>query len=361
MTRFLCNDLVINEDSCNLSCRYCLTGQSNLKETHRQQLIFSPPRRDSVRGTSALSARLELVLDRFQELFDPPMLKITGGEIFLVEGIEDFIEACVARYRTVIVQTNGVVASDRQIVRLSSTVVQISLDSHTYAGNSYRVLTPAQHAKVCERISRFLDADLRVEIYAVINNRSIESLVEFARWLGALRNPPQLLPFPVRGPDANRFSARPDQLHHLDDFIALRDELPYVLPGPAYLERLRRFFREGERRFRCRLPELVATSFSDGMLTPCPNIWFSDSGRLTDEGWREAGERMIASGLRRALLADRPRIDACKRCYTPWDMLSLYLDGEIGLDDLCATPAYAGVRDILAEAWPQTTYRSTSA
>jgi hypothetical protein len=44
------------------------------------------------------------------------------------------------------------------------------------------------------------------------------------------------------------------------------------------------------------------------------------------------------------LLADRPRIDACKACYTPWDPVSLYFDGQMTLAELAEVPVYRGPR-----------------
>ena len=355
MMQFLCNDLVINEDSCNLSCEYCLTGQSNLKSEHVEQLIFQPPQKDAYGAGQPLKERLLQIVERFDALYDPLMIKVTGGEIYLVRGIEEFIDYCAERYETVIIQTNGIPVTDRQLDQLEAlpnVVIQISLDSHRYDGNSYRVRSESQHDKVIERISRFFTMDVPVEIYAVINDRSIKDMESFAAWLSSFPYPPQLFAFPVRGPDAEKFKWREDQLHHLDAFMAARDHYPEVIPGQAYLDRLSNFFQHGERTFGCHLPRLVASTFSDGVLTPCPNIWFSDAGKLTEDAWRESGAFMTSSGLRRALLEDAPRLDACKKCFTPWDVLSMYMDDLISLDDLCATKAYGqpSLRPFLAEA-----------
>jgi hypothetical protein len=46
----------------------------------------------------------------------------------------------------------------------------------------------------------------------------------------------------------------------------------------------------------------------------------------------------------RALLAPKPRLRACRGCFTPWDTLSMYFEDEITLDELCAAPTYAPPR-----------------
>ncbi|MBD2830396.1 hypothetical protein ID875_27335 [Streptomyces globisporus] len=46
------------------------------------------------------------------------------------------------------------------------------------------------------------------------------------------------------------------------------------------------FYRNSGRTFRCHLPRMVISTFSDGAVTPCPNIWFSNMGNLLEDDWR---------------------------------------------------------------------------
>ena len=343
MTTLICNDLVINEDSCNLSCRYCLTGQSTLKTAHLDKLIFGPPRRDCCRSGTPLRERLTRIVSRFRTQFDAPLLKITGGEVYLIDGIEEFIAECSALFETVIVQTNGVLLSDTQLDQLEAlenVVLQISLDCHHFEGNSYRVGSASQHRKVMERLQRIFSRRIPIEVYSVVTDQNIDHLPDFADWLALQRSRPQLFFFPVRGPDARQFAPDPSKIGTLRAFVESPQRAAPVRPPQAYLERLLRFYAEGGRRFCCHLPRMAASTFSDGTLTPCPNIWFSDAGDYSGEAWQSVGQRMVESGIRRALLAPAPRLDACKGCYTPWDVLSLYIDGHLTIDDICSTPTY---------------------
>ncbi|GGU63158.1 radical SAM protein [Streptomyces daghestanicus] len=341
------NDLVINEDSCNLSCTYCLTGQSNLKEGHSLKLIFDPPKRDDYSPASGLGKRINTVADRLGNRFGLPLLKVTGGEIFLVRGIMDFLEEQSAKYEVLVIQTNGVLVGDEHLARMRSwgnVVLQVSLDSHLYPGNSYRVQSESLHTKVVRAVSRILDSGLPVEIYGVLNDRSVGELPDFAGWLASFDNPPTFFPFPVRGPDAAQFAVRPDQIGHIEELVERYDEFSQVLPPRAYFARLLSFYREGKRTFRCHLPRLVVSSFSDGVVTPCPNIWFSDMGNILGEESENLLTKLGSSGLYQALLAPKPRLSACHGCFTPWDTLSMYFEDEITLDELCAAPTYAPPR-----------------
>lgn len=348
------NDLVINEESCNLSCTYCLTGQSNLKPSHPEQRIFGRPIRDAYAKGTPLKRKLDALLDRYDERFNAPLLKITGGEVFLVAGIVDFIEACTRRYERVVVQTNGTLIKAKQLERMATfdgLVYQLSLDCHLHEGNSHRVANVAAHRKMLARAEALMDSGPPVEVYAVLHDRSSPHFADFARWLHARTNRVTLYPFPVRGPNTERFRVRPQQVAGIDALLEAYDELREVLPPRGYVKRLVEFIRNGGRRGPCHLPRLVASTFSDGVLTACPNIWFSRLGNVLEAEWPGVTERMGESGLYRALLAPHPRLEACTGCMTPWDILTLYVEGEVSWEDLCADPVYGapGIRAYLAQ------------
>ncbi|WP_405554673.1 hypothetical protein OHQ89_13860 [Streptomyces canus] len=349
------NDLVVNEDSCNLSCTYCLTGQSNLKTSHSEQLIFGPPTRDRYAPGSLLGQRLPLINKRVDDTFQVPLLKVTGGEVFLVEGVMDFLREQAREHEVLVVQTNGVLVREEHLEQFHSwgnVVLQISLDSHLFPGNSHRVHSEKLHAKVVARIESILDSGLHTEIYGVLNDRSVAELDAFAQWLLDRPTPPLFFPFPVRGPDSARFAVRPDQVHHIEGFVQRYDDFAPVLPPRPYFDRLLSFYREGGRTFRCHLPRMVISTFSDGMVTPCPNIWFSNMGNLLADDWAQTLDQVGETGLYQALLAPRPRLNACRGCFTPWDTLSMFFDDEITLDELCAAPTYAPprIRQLIADS-----------
>lgn len=360
------NDFVIREENCNLSCRYCLTGQSQFRQHHALKQIFQPPRPLSYSRDPDLRRRMDAVIDRTRSHFDLPLLKITGGEVMLIEGICDFLGRCSKRFRTVVLQSNGLLLDDQKIDflrALGNIVVQMSLDSHHPQGNSYRC-NPAQHAKSLNRLQRLLEAGLPVEIYAVLNDRSTPHLPEFADYLKTLAGEAVLLPFPVRGPDRERFFPRSEQLGPLEELLERRADWSRVLPPAAYLRRLLEFVREGGRRgHRCFLPRLVFSSFDDGALTACPNIWFNHLGNALDEDHLRQLGQMEGKPFYQLLLGRRPRLPACRGCFTPWDVLSLYFLGEVSLDELCASPVYRHpsirrrlrvYKDLISNADPQT-------
>jgi MoaA/NifB/PqqE/SkfB family radical SAM enzyme len=338
------NDLVIAEDSCNLSCEYCLTGQSMFKQQHLLQRIFDPPRPNSCLPGTDLHDRLQAILDSVATQ-DIPVVKISGGEVFLVRGIMAFIEHLSARYETVVVLTNGLLLTDNKLARLKqlgNIVLQMSLDATRYAGNSYRVRSEDVHNKVMERIYRILEHAFPTEIYTVLNDRSIGALEQTYEDLLPYAAHTTVFPFPVRGPTREKFLPKPDQYPMLRKVIDQAQRYGSLIPSRPYLDRLWSFFRDGGRTFRCHLPRIAFTSFDDGKTTSCPNIWFNDVGNLVEESADAVFGRLKTNKFRQLLLADRPRIDACKACYTPWDPVSLYFEGQLTLDELAHVPIYRG-------------------
>ncbi|CAK2440262.1 Radical SAM protein [Vibrio crassostreae] len=355
--QILGNDLVINEDACNLGCHYCLTGQSNMKAAHGKQLIFEPPIADEYGEDTELGKRLNMIVERVNAKLTPPLIKLTGGEVFLIKGIITFIEKMAKQHVSVIVQTNALPLNEEKIRRLASLenlTIQVSLDSNVYEGNSYRVNSEKLHDKLMGRIFSVINAGIPTEIYAVLNDRSTNYLKELVQWCGSFGgdNLPQLFPFPVRGPDSDKYKVQPEQYHLVDAFQDMLEEYSEVLPPKAYLERLSSFYHQGRRSWQCHLPRLVISTFSDGVSTPCPNIWFHNMGNLTDDSqWQTALAKVNNSGFYDLLLSSRPRLSACHGCFTPWDTLSLYFEDVISLEELCRAPSYASaaIRQLLVK------------
>jgi len=340
----LANDLVIKEDNCNLSCQYCLTGQSNFKAGHEAMQIFRPPRLSSYSHETALGKRIDRVIDLTADEFQLPILKVTGGEIFLIRGIMDLLRHVSKHFATLVIQTNGLLLDSQILSEIKSwhnACLQISLDAISYEGNSYRSESPEQHEKVLSRITLALESGIPTEIYLVLNDRSIPVLDDTLRALKNYEDHISVQPFPVRGPNHDIFSPRRDQVAVLQRITDNYSEYQTILPPKPYMVRLLRFFNEGGRSFRCHLPRLAFTTFDDGILTSCPNIWFNVVGNVLDEDATTVMSRVGKTPFYQILLAEKPRIEACKGCFTPWDLLSMCIDGEITLDELCRTPMYS--------------------
>jgi MoaA/NifB/PqqE/SkfB family radical SAM enzyme len=357
----LANDLVIQEDNCNLSCKYCLTGQSMYKQGHLDKMIFQPPRKSDCGEGTPLRSRIDKVVSATQQHLGLPILKITGGEIFLVKGMIELIQELSAKFATLVVQTNGVLLSQEYLELMSSLgniCLQISLDGTSYQANAYRSNTLELHTKIYSRLDRIFRFGIPTEIYCVLNDQSMPELENTLNDLKQYGEHLSVFPFPVRGPDRGQFDAKPDQVPVLRRIWENYDSFQPVMPPKAYWRRLMSFYQEGGRTFRCHLPRFAFTTFDDGFVTSCPNIWFNKIGNVvTDQQETAVLERIGRTTFHELLLAPKPRLDACRACFTPWDTLSMFMDGEITLDELCSTPMYrapatrARLQEIAQKYW----------
>jgi MoaA/NifB/PqqE/SkfB family radical SAM enzyme len=354
------NDLVIQEDNCNLSCKYCLTGQSTYKEGHLDKMIFQPPRKSDCASGTTLRARVDHIIKTSAGQMQLPILKITGGEIFLVKGMMELIEEISPKFATLVVQTNGVLVTQEYLERfaaLGNICLQISLDGTSYEANAYRSNTRDLHKKIYDRLDRIFRFGIPTEIYCVLNDQSLPELENTLNDLKQYGEHLSVFPFPVRGPDCDQFKVKPEQIPILRSIWERYDSFQPVMPPRAYWKKLMRFFEEGGRNFICHLPRFAFTTFDDGFVTSCPNIWFNKIGNIVTQHTDTVVDSIGNTPFHQLLLAPKPRLDACKGCFTPWDTLSMFIENEITLDELCSTPMYRGasvrqrLQEIYSEYW----------
>jgi hypothetical protein len=200
------------------------------------------------------------------------------------------------------------------------------------------------------RLHGILESGLPTELYLVLHDRSTPWLADTLDSLLPYAGRLTVFPFPVRGPDRAAFQPAPGQREHLFDVLDRADRWTGLLPDRPYLDRLRRFYVEGKRRFRCHLPRIAFTAFDDGIVTSCPNIWFNQAGNLLQRPVEDVYRTLVDAPFRRLLLAPAPRIDACHGCFTPWDPVSLYFEDQLALRDLERIPMYRGPRTLAALA-----------
>lgn len=341
--QMLGNDLVINENNCNQACAYCLTSESQFKEDHLEKRIFNRPTRETYHPDTPLGQELQRIVERFDNRFKAPFIKISGGEIFLIKGITDFIARLSETHEVVVVQSNGLLLKQdivHHLETMGNIVVQMSMDSCMFHGNSYRAQNMKHHEILMKRLDCLAQSKLPLEIYGVLHDRSIDDIQVFTEWLSRYDTDLVYFPYPVRGPSAEQFKVRPDQWDPIETLIANYDRYAHILPPRRYLERLLEFYKKDKRCFSCHLPRLVASTFNDGILTACPNIWMINLGNILTGEWRQTLEKVGDMKVYDLLLAQTPRLKECQTCFTPWDILSLYIEDEISLEELHRSPTY---------------------
>lgn len=339
---WLVNDLVISEENCNMNCSYCLTDASDFKESHLNHPIRNPPVKLTYHGE--FKEKLDKVTDRTLEKFDIPILKVSGGEVMLIKEIMNFLRKEASRYKVLQILTNGMMLDEKildEFQLLGNVVLQISIDHHTLEGNGYRLTQQDLQDRLLQKIDLVVQKGIPLELYCVLSDINTHRLDEFLEYLLKYRGKLMVFPFPVRGPMKELFYPKREQHATIERILEHYDHYAGIVPPKPYFQRLLQFLQEGERTFGCALARMVFSTFSDGAITSCPNIWFNHLGNLTDTDYQKVLDKVENIAFYELLVFENtPRLDACKACFTPWDMLGLYIDNLITIDELCETPMY---------------------
>lgn len=336
--KFLMNDMVIEEQLCQMKCSYCLTEEYNL-------LMAVPDAR--LRLTTDRRSDWHQVLDAYHEHVDSPVLRLSGGEFFWLRGSTEFVAECSRRYETVQVITNGVFLNPQRLealAALGNCQLNISLDGHTLELNRHRL--PEKQHRLHDVIMKNLDAavkiGLRVEIQSVLTDANVHGQVAFAEFLRERYDGRVMLYFfPVRGDTAKRMGPPPGP--HLDPLLESYDEFAGVLPPRAYVAHMVDQLRQNVRTLPCYITATMVQLFGQGDVSACPHAWVKPMGNITRNVplvIEEYGRHQHYD----LFMQQRPRFSFCKTCATPSDVINLYFLDRISDEEIGSTALYSGPR-----------------
>jgi len=157
------------------------------------------------------------------------------------------------------------------------------------------------------------------------------------------------MPFPVR-PFYERevddivddMVARPEQIDHLEDAIVARHaEFSHMLPALPYTQRLIAFLRQAQRPWRChvhranlgvspKLQALACACAGDTMVEHLGNAMGPITAVGTDPNVEARRQLNIRNGNVGPL---------CRTCFTHYEIVNLYFEGEITAEELAHIPS----------------------
>lgn len=340
MKRFLYHDLIVAGNWCNLKCSYCTSvadagdfGEATSASAKR-------------RGAAIAIPDVLAMLDGLRFHVDAPVIKVSGGELFLLANAADLVAELSARYAHVQVLTNGTELTPAIVERLSglgNVGFNLSLDGHTPAMNAMRWRSP----RLGERVTAALDAVAAVgrplEITMVVSDANAAHLCDFLAFLATLPCQVVLIPIPVRGIHADRLFGLEARRAFAELLRSLPGAFASVLGPAAYYHRLADFLdgENGIRRHRCHLTAAAVQLFDTGALTPCPVGWTAEIANVRQDGIDAASAVIGQHKLYDLMQRDPPRVPVCRSCFSQADVLNLYLDGAIDLEELAVMPLFA--------------------
>ena len=338
--KFLYHDLIVRGTVCNLRCSYCTSTEAARVYVPEPSPLLVADKRGRINIQETLG-----VVDQVRGRIDAPLLKLSGGELFLYPNALALVEELSVRYAHVQLVTNGTALKKDDIDRvagLGNVGFNLSLDGHLPEMNDARWKAPSVTAAVLRSLARILERLGELEITSVITDANAARYGEFLDFLSRAGGRPVAVPIPVRGVHAPELFSRPSRMEFAA-FLRRAHETYRQMLGPAlYYQELARFLDEhdGVRRTRCHIANLAIQAFDSGTLTPCPVGWTVSLGNLREDDPEAVLDQVGQHKMYDLLTRPRPRVPVCRSCYSVHDMINLFIVGSISLDDLSRMPMY---------------------
>jgi len=309
--KLLLVDLTIMEDFCNLKCDYC--GHDKMKIGKSDEIVYRPQ--------SGLYKVLNSTMDIVHKNIDAPVLKISGGEIFMIDGILDFIKEQSKYFPLLQILTNATMLNENyldQLQEMGNIIFQVSLDGHTFDMNKTRFRTEAQFNRVTKTINSIIDRGFFIEINTVINPSNIKNMKNFMDHLVSLDGNIRVFPYPVRW--VENFEIDKKDLEILEA-ISTDKKYGKIMPLNIYMNKMIELLRS-KRTFPCFVPKVILGVSESGPIRKCA-CGISGTNMIYDGiDFDKMIEPMIV-GEENALISN-----LCDTCFTNYDFYNLLLGVE---------------------------------
>ncbi|MFA5406238.1 MAG: radical SAM protein [Candidatus Nanoarchaeia archaeon] len=336
---FVFNDFLFLEELCNMKCKYCegyykdginfIKKQDRLIMNNKWNLsakkigLLPNPKINDIIETS------RKVLEVSRNKVDVPILKISGGEIYLIKEIQELIKQESKNYEIIQVLTNATLLSDLMIDELKelrNVQLQVSLDSPDPLMNKAR--SQKLTKLVLEKINKIKSKCLPLEINCVLtkfNTGGFKSLLEYTEQYDNTI----IIPRPVRGPPA--LNLKPNNKQITDFEKTVNGYKGHKnLPPYKYLDRVVTVLKQERRSWFCYTPYTVLSSSNLGAIDVC-----------TCSNHNSSRGNLLLNDFKPEVVPFKPS-DAinCGNCIMNYEIMNLYIDSELSINDLKRIPLY---------------------
>jgi len=323
---FLLN-LTIEQDLCNIRCDYCwLTNQDQFVRRNQNILTVYSKKHGKVQDKklSNLIEKIETILSNTHA----PVLKVSGGEIFLLPEVINLLNKYSNNYAKIQILTNGTRLEQFPLDLLDNKkfAFQVSIDGHTEDSNQCRFGKATKHFTplVINNILRLHKAYFNIEINSVITPNNIRNLKDFLFYVNKNLPKVTVYPFPVRFSEPD-FNLQHESLIFLEKILELTEKLDFTLPPQVYMNSLYQTIKEG-RSLPCYLPAFISSIDSDGDVSICPCGNIKKLGDYFDSSFVLQPVSIDNSDFKSIV---NMKHDKCRECFTHFDVINLYVHGVI--------------------------------
>lgn len=333
LSNIIMNDYIVHENLCNLHCQYCL-GQD--AEDYCKDLINSDEKANiKVRYDS--NCNIKKTQDIYEQYIKAEIFQISGGELFMIENISEFIAEKSSKYEKVLVLTNGVLLNEKIIKKLAACnniSVAISLDGHTQEMNSYRFQSIQVLARIIENMKILIKYNIPIVINTVLHNRNIDGIKDFLYFLSEMSGNISVFPIILRGKASlihNIGTEKTNIFLEIAEDNVLAEKLAIV---PEYFREIYHVYKTGFKSFKCYANMFATETFNNGEVMCCPLNWMKSMGNIFENSPEEIFENLGEDGIYHLLMKKSQSLKSCRNCLSHYDVINMYLDSVIDLKTL---------------------------
>lgn len=331
----LLTHIIVRSEFCDSFCKYCYEA-----ELHDQKMSCG------YAYEGELKERMEKILEFGKDYFSSPMIKINGGEIFLMQELENFLNRLLENYEYILLQTNGRHLTKEKmdfIIDSKRINLQISLDGQDLAMNEYRFEEQGVLDKIVNSIKYLVKNDVYVEITSVMSNKNTARYLEFIEYLatfeyGSCRNNLKVTPILIVDKEGT-FKPSKEDILGIEKVIANYEKYKDILPPKIYLENLLSLMQGKRLSYSCYNPAVTLNIIDKGDIKACTNILpenVLNVGNIFEGNIESTVEKFGKTKFQSLLLNTRQRVPLCRNCYNFCSIYNLYFNGLISLDELCS-------------------------
>jgi MoaA/NifB/PqqE/SkfB family radical SAM enzyme len=344
-------DHVLTDNLCNLRCTYCPCDVTQLQRSGQQIRTRNGRDGPPTESVDDFLERTGEVIERVNKHVNAPILKLSGGELFLVPEFMRLLPALCERFELVQILTNGTRlnnATVAQLARFKNVCLQISLDGHTYEMNRFRFTSTSGFTNALDGLLRSVTSGIPVEVNTVLTGANIEQFFAFVAFLNdaSARNT-FVYPFPVRGKPEMLPSKNQIELFCLQMPAAFATNKA-LLPPEAYMNALCAFLRTGTRSNGCSVPYAVVGSNGDGTIDACTCGPVKVLGNVLNGDSATTLQRIESDSCYEGVRNLTSQPSCCADCFTHYDIINLFIEGLIDEQEMAKLPFFGTPRLIAA-------------
>lgn len=347
-------DQRIAEEWCNFKCEYCegfCPTEYSLKQDKDGNLHVTDEWYDMVnsfdnnlkkyfahgRGFKQFYELADSIMSLSMKVMDTDILKISGGELTVNPRLCDFVESIHNNYPSIQILSNGSNIKDEDIERyknMGNISFQISLDGVSPEANYSKSHSSYMTNKVVSTIDKLLENGIEVEINCVLTKYNTDKFYEFLEHFSNARNL-MIFPRPIRGGARKLIDFNSE---HVEKFSKCIDEnydkYKNILPSKEYFDRLIDIMKNNKRNYKCYVPFFVQSIDGYGNFEMCPiGLQYDNKPNIV------IGDVSGNSILCNSSYDVEKKYSLCEYCINQYEMLNLYVDGIISLDELRRVPS----------------------